>query len=205
MADRQRDSLRLGPLPSRQQVAQRYTALHAKDYLGVQVARVDLPDELTTPPAWREHEQTTVLVPPDGHDPGNSVLAGGHHRRDSSVLSAETGARSRVDANTNVPMPSGGLQRGGNVAEEPVADVVRSQHGLRFLHKIKVHRRKATRERGSRAHLDAVINPSADCGYWSAAVVRFSAARSCLSRRRVPEDPARPLADPDLVSERERP
>ena len=111
----------------RQQLAQGDAAIEVENHLGVDVGRVDLADELTTPPARRQHEEAAAVVAPDGDDRVDPVLGGSHHGRDGAVLGAEPRPGPGVDADALVVRPGGGDELRGDVAEEAIADGVRVQ------------------------------------------------------------------------------
>jgi len=84
--------IRVRPLRMRKQLAQRDALLAAKDDLGVEIGRIDLPDELSAATAGRQNAQASVVISPNRNDAADSVLPCGDHGRDCSVLGAEPGA-----------------------------------------------------------------------------------------------------------------
>ena len=76
----------------RKQVAQRDPLLAAKDDLGVEIGRIDLPNELSAATAGRQNTQSSAIISPNRNDAADSVLPSSDHGRDCSVLGAEPGA-----------------------------------------------------------------------------------------------------------------
>lgn len=138
---------RLGPVPFGQQLPQSDGTIRAEHHLGVEVGRVDLTDELSTTPARRQHVEQPTVVVPHRSDTSDPILAGGHHGGDRCVLGAETGTGPRVDAHPDVPLTIDRLERGGDIAEQPVAYAMRAQHGFGGVDEVEAHQVRIGRKR----------------------------------------------------------
>ena len=100
--------------------------------------------------------KSSLPVTPYGSDPGDSVLPGGHHGCDRSVLGTEAGAGGRVDANPDVALSRNGVQSGGYVTEQSVSGSVGPQNGFGGVNQLAGHQ----------SRLDPVRGAAHDSAYW---------------------------------------
>lgn len=102
------------------------------------VRLVYLLDELSATAARGEHCQTPIRVPPHSDGAGYCVLAAGNHRCDRSVLGAEAGPGTGVDAHACVDRTGNGLERSSDVAEQAIAHTMRVELGASDLDEIRL-------------------------------------------------------------------